>query len=341
MSNHTHSHASDGAQPHHHHDKHDHVHGATDAILLTTERGIWAVKWSLIGLSLTAAFQIIIVFYSGSVALLADTIHNIGDATTAIPLWIAFALARRKPSRRFSYGYGRVEDLAGVVIVLTILFSAIAAGIESVNRLFHPQPVEHLAAVILASLVGFIGNEIVAIFRIRVGKQIDSAALIADGYHARVDGLTSLGVLFSTLGVWLGYPLADAVMGLLITIILLQIVFESSKSVLARLLDGVDPQVIDEIKQAAQCAPGVRGVTDVRVRWLGHRLHAEVNLAVEPGTSVAAAHAIAVESRHQLLHRLPQLSNVTIHIDPDNILGEEHHRILNHVHGDLPAHSHP
>lgn len=211
------------------HNHHDHTHGTIDPALLDTERGIWAVKWSLIGLAATALLQSIVVLLSGSIALLADTIHNVADAATAIPLWIAFSLARRKPSRRFTYGYGRVEDVAGLMIVLIILFSAVVTGYESINRLLHPQSVEHLWAVALASIIGFAGNELVAIFRIRVGKQINSAALVADGYHARVDGLTSLGVLFSAVGVWLGYPLTDPIVGLVITLAILPIVWESGK----------------------------------------------------------------------------------------------------------------
>jgi cation diffusion facilitator family transporter len=331
---HSHSH-SDPAHTHH-----DHTHGTIDPALLTTDRGIWAVKWSLIGLGATAIFQVVIVFFSGSVALLADTIHNIADAATAIPLWIAFTLARRQPSRRFTYGYGRVEDVAGVMIVLTILFSAALAGYESVNRLLHPQPVEHLWAVAIASIIGFAGNELVAILRIRVGKEINSAALVADGYHARVDGLTSLGVLFSAVGVWLGYPLADPIIGLIITAAILPIVWESGKAVFTRLLDGVDPEVTDEIRHALNHAQGVREVTEVRLRWLGHRLNAEVNLAVSPKLSVAEGHAIALEARHQLLHHLPYLSNVIIHIDPEDLSGEEHHRIKEHTHEGLATHSH-
>jgi cation diffusion facilitator family transporter len=331
---HSHSHSDPN------YDHHDHTHGTIDPVLLTTERGIWAVKWSLIGLAATAIFQVVIVFFSGSVALLADAIHNVADAATAIPLWIAFTLAWRQPSRRFTYGYGRVEDIAGVMIVLTILFSAIVAGYESVNRLLRPQRVEHLWAVAIASIIGFAGNELVAILRIRVGKQINSAALVADGYHARVDGLTSLGVLFSAVGVWLGYPLADPIMGLLITAAILPIVWESGKAVFTRLLDGVDPEVTDEIRHGLNHAQGVREVTEVRLRWLGHRLHAEVNLAVSPKLSVAEGHAIAVEARHQLLHHLPYLSNVTIHIDPEDLSGEEHHRIKEHTHEGLAVHSH-
>ncbi len=335
---------SDVDHPHSHNDhshtRHDHTHGTIDPGLLTTERGIWAVKWSLIILTATALFQVIIVFLSGSVALLADTIHNVADAATAIPLWIAFTWARRPPSRRFTYGYGRVEDVAGVMIVLTILFSAVVAGYESVHRLLRPQPVEHLWAVAMASIIGFAGNEAVAIFRIRVGKQINSAALIADGYHARMDGLTSLGVLFSAIGVWLGYPLADPVIGLLITALILPIVWESGKAVFTRLLDGVDPEVADEIRHALSHTQGVREVTEARLRWSGHRLIAETNLAVTPNLSVAEGHAIAVEARHQLLHSLPYLSNVTIHIDPEHQSGEQHHRIVDHIHGGLPKHSH-
>lgn len=336
MFTHTHSHSRSDSN--YSHDAH--TRGAVDPLILSTDRGIWAVKWSFLGLLPTALLQVAIVFLSGSVALLADTIHNFGDAVTAIPLWIAFRLARWKPNRRFTYGYGRVEDLAGVIIVLIILSSAIVAGYESINRLLHPQKVEYLWAVIAGSVIGFVGNEMVALFRIKVGKEIGSAALIADGHHARVDGLTSLAVLFGAGGVWLGYPLTDPLIGLLITVAILRIVWESGKAVFTRLLDGVDPEVIGEIKHAVTHSPGVRDVTEVRVRWLGHRLHAEVNVAVDAELSVEKGHEIAKEVRHQLLHHLRYLSNATIHIDPVNASGEEHHRIVEHVHDDFPAHSH-
>jgi cation diffusion facilitator family transporter len=352
-----HSDSHRGGDPHEHapgdgdHDHHDsehshvshghgHTHGAVDPTILTTERGIWAIKWSFVGLFATAIFQIVIVFLSGSVALLADTIHNFGDAATAIPLWVAFTLARRKPSKRFTYGLGRVEDLAGVVIVLIILLSAAIAAYESVYRIFHPQTVGYLWAVVVASVVGFLGNEAVALFRIRVGKEIGSAALIADGYHARVDGLTSLAVLFGAIGVWLGYPLADPVIGLLITVMILRIVWDAAKSVFTRLLDGVDPKVVDEIKHAARHVQGVEDVSEVRVRWLGHRLHAELNIAVRPELSVEQGHDIATKVRHELLHELRYLSNATIHIDPSTASGEKHHHIAEHAHDGLPAHSH-
>ncbi|MGB9979537.1 cation diffusion facilitator family transporter [Methanobacterium sp.] len=317
-----------------------HTHGAVDPSIITTERGIWAVKWSFIALFPTAILQLIIVLFTGSIALFADTIHNFGDAATAIPLWIAFALIRRGTSKRFTYGYGRVEDLAGVVIVFIILLSAILAGYESIYRFFHPQSISFLWAVMLAAIIGFVGNEVVAQFRIKIGKEIGSAALIADGSHARVDGLTSLAVLFGAVGVWLGFPLADPIIGLIITVTILKIVLDSGKSVFTRLLDGVDPEVIDEINHTITHVKGVQDVGEIRVRWLGHRMHAEINIAVDPTLSVEEGHEIAKEVRHQLLHHLQYLSNATIHIDPTDASGEKYHSISNHKHGKLPLHSH-
>jgi cation diffusion facilitator family transporter len=310
---------------HHEHGEHGHTHGVIDPSIATTERGIWAIKWSFAVLMVTALFQVGVVVISGSVGLLADTIHNFGDAVTAIPLWIAFMFARLKPSQRFTYGYGRVEDLAGVIIVLIITFSAIIAGYESVNRFFHPRLVEHLWIVVAASVIGFLGNEGVAIFRIKVGKEIGSAALIADGYHARVDGWTSLAVLAGAIGVWLGFPLADPIIGVLITVAILGIVVQSGKAVFTRMLDGVEPEVIDEIRHAAHHVPKVQAVTDVRSRWLGHRLHAEVNIAVASELPVAEGHAIAKEVQHQLFHHLSYLSRAVIHVDPVEESGERHH----------------
>jgi len=333
---HDHSHGHDHGHDH----GRGHAHGIVDPSIASNERGLWAVKWSFIGLAGTAALQSVVVLMSGSVALLADTIHNLADASTAIPLAIAFWFARKKPSRRFTFGYGRIEDLAGVAIVLTILASAIVAGYESIYRLLHPQVVTHLWAVIAASIIGFAGNEIVAILRIRVGREISSAALIADGYHARIDGWTSLAVLVGAVGIWLGYPLADPIVGLLITAAIFGIVIQSGKSIFIRVLDGAEPRVVDEIRHIAAHVPQVVGVTEIRARWLGHRLHAEVNIAVDAGMTVAQAHAVAGDVRHQLLHHLDYLSLVVIHVDPADQSGEAHHRIGAHAHDGLPVHSH-
>lgn len=317
-----------------------HRHGGIDPDITTTARGLWAIKWSFVGLLVTAVFQLAVVWLSGSVALLADTVHNFTDAATAVPLGIAFLVARWKPNKRFTHGYGRAEDLAGMSIVAIIALSAAFTGYEAVQRLLHPQPVGYLWAVVAASVVGFLGNEAVARFRIRVGKEIHSAALIADGHHARVDGLTSLAVLFGAVGVWLGYPLADPIVAMLITFFIVQIMWQSGKAVFTRALDGVEPEIIDEIRHAAGHASGVEGVSDVRARWLGHRLHAELSVAVAARLSIVEAHAIAKKVRHELLHHLAFLSSVVVHVDPSSEPGEAFHRIAGHSHDGLPVHSH-
>ncbi|MBI4507146.1 MAG: cation transporter [Chloroflexi bacterium] len=320
---------------------HDHhVHGGVEPALLASERGKWAVKWSLAVLLLTALLQSVVVAFTGSVALLADTIHNFADAATALPLWIAFALAHRRPTKRFTYGYGRLEDLAGLIVVVLIAASALAAAYESLTRLADPQPVAHLWAVILASLIGFAGNEAVALFRIKIGREIGSAALVVDGYHARADGLTSLAVLLGAAGVWLGYAVADAIIGLLITLAIVRILWQAASAVFTRMLDGVAPEVVDQITRAAAATAGVHGAAEVRVRWLGHRLHAEVNVAVAPALSVEQGHDIATEVRHRLLHDIPYLASATIHVDPATASGEGHHRVRTHAHDDLPDHGH-
>jgi cation diffusion facilitator family transporter len=311
--------------PHDHEKNYGHTHGAVDPSIITTSRGIRAVKWSFIALMVTALLQISIVYISGSVALLADTVHNYSDAATAIPLWIAFSLARRKPNKQYTYGYGRVEDLAGILIVVLILFSAFVAGYESIIRLINPREVIFLRYVAIAALIGFVGNEAVAQFRIKTGKEIGSAALIADGYHARVDGFTSLAVLLGAIGVWMGYPLADPAIGLIITIAILKIVWDSGKMMFSRLLDGVDPEVIDELSHAVSHVEGVEDVSDIRVRWIGHRLHAEINIAVDPDLSVSEGHRIADDARKELLNHLKYLSGTTIHVDPSNESGEKYH----------------
>jgi cation diffusion facilitator family transporter len=307
---HAHGHA------HNHRGGHGHTHGVVDPSLTTTARGIWAIKWSFIILAVTAFLQLSVVFVSGSVALLADTIHNIADATTAIPLWVAFVLARRRPSATFTYGLGRVEDLAGILIVLIILFSALVAGYEAIDRLLHPHEVTSLGWLALAGLIGFAGNETVAVFRIRVGRQMNSAALVADGYHARTDGLTSLAVVLGALGVWLGYPLADPIIGLLITLAIVGIVWQSARAVIKRALDGVNPNVVAEIRHAIEHVPNVARTVDVKARWLGHRLHAEISIAVDQELSVAEAQGIVKMVREQMHEHLPSLLSVNIAVQP-------------------------
>lgn len=326
-----------GHHPHHHHE-HEHGHGhpkglrglvgeifaphshdAADSIdnaLESSTAGIRAVKISLLVLGLTAIAQIVIVALSGSIALAADTIHNFSDALTSVPLWIAFALSTKAATRRYTYGFGRAEDIAGLFVVAMIALSAVIAGWEAIRRLIEPRPIEHVGWVALAGLVGFIGNEWVALLRIRVGRRIGSAALVADGLHARTDGFTSLAVLIGAGGVALGFPLADPIVGLLITVAILVVLRTAVRDVFRRLMDGVDPAFVDTAEAVLAAHPGVQAVHSVRMRWVGHRLHADAELDVDPDLTLAGAHQIAHDAEHELIHAVPKLTTALIHAYP-------------------------
>lgn len=292
------------------------VHEKVDDVMESHERGFWATKWALVSLGLTTLVQIVIVWFSGSTALLADTIHNLGDGANSIPLLFAFALQRRIQSRRYGYGFGRAEDLAGVVIVLSIAVSAGVAGYESVRKLLDPQPITHLGWVTLAALVGFAGNEMVAILQIRTGKQIGSAALIADGKHARIDGFTSLAVLGAVGGVLIGVPILDPIIGLLITATILVILKGASGSVFRRLLDGIEPEILAEIEHAPLHVDGVQEVHEARARWLGHKVRAELHIVVDRRLSVAESHRIVERVHDALAKHVPAFGGATIHVCP-------------------------
>jgi cation diffusion facilitator family transporter len=296
-----------------------HSHGAADSVddaLESSVAGIRAVKISLVVLGLTATAQLGVVMVSGSVALAADTIHNFSDALTAAPLWIAFVLGTKAATRRYTYGFGRAEDLAGLFVVATITLSAVVAGYQAIMRLTHPEPVEHIGWVALAGLIGFIGNEWVALYRMRVGRRVGSAALVADGLHARTDGLTSLAVLFSAGGVALGFPLADPIVGLVITVAILAVLRTAARDVFRRLLDGVDPAMIEVAEQTLAAQPCVQAVRSVRMRWIGHRLHADAELDVDPTLNLAQAHRVAHDAEHELTHVVPKLTTALIHAYP-------------------------
>nr|WP_202509593.1 cation diffusion facilitator family transporter [Streptomyces sp. SID5643] len=293
-----------------------------DSALESSARGMRALWVSLTVLGVTALAQAAVVAVSGSVALLGDTVHNTADALTAVPLGIAFVLGRRAATRRFTYGYGRAEDLAGLVIVLTIAASAAFAGWTAVDRLLDPRPVQHVPAVAVAALVGFAGNEWVARYRMRVGRSIGSAALVADGLHARTDGFTSLAVLLGAGGSALGWQRADPVVGLLITAAIALVLRDAAREVFRRVLDAVDPALVDRAERALTGVPGVRGVGELRLRWIGHRLRAEVAVVVDGDATVREAHRIAVDAEHALLHAVPRLTAALVHADPEPAPGE-------------------
>lgn len=305
-----------------------HLHDAAESIdraLEDSADGTRVLWWSLLILAATAAIQGVVVVLSGSVALLGDTLHNASDALTAIPLLVAFNLGRRSPTRRFTYGFGRAEDLAGVFVVVLIALSAALAAWEAVQRLVHPHPVEHLPYVMAAAIVGLVGNEVVASMRMRVGRRIGSAALVADGLHARTDGLTSLAVLVGAVGVALGATWADAVVGLLISVAILQVLVQAARAVGERLLDAVDPALVASAEDVLRGVEGVAGVGELRVRWVGHRLHADARITVDRDLGVVAAHEIAERAYHELLHGVPRLAEAVIHTDPCGHDGSDPH----------------
>jgi cation diffusion facilitator family transporter len=344
---HEHDHGHDHDHDHGHAEEHDHDHpsglwgrlkelvaphshdsaDSVDQALETSGRGMRALAISLAVLGTTAVLQAFVVVWTGSIALLGDTLHNVADALTAVPLALAFLLGRRPPNRRYTHGYGRAEDLAGIVVVAFILASAVLAAYEAIDRLLNPREVEHLVAVGAAGVIGFIGNEVVARYRISVGRSIGSAALVADGLHARTDGFTSLGVLAGAVGVGLGWDEADPVVGLLISLAILRVLWSAAKQVYARLMDAVDPALVDKVEGVLARTPGVVRVGEVRLRWIGHQLRAEAEVVVDEHLSLAQAHAIAVDAEHRLLHEVKRLTSVLIHADPE---GVDHHVLTSH-----------
>ncbi|WP_287933429.1 cation diffusion facilitator family transporter [Arthrobacter sp.] len=291
-----------------------HTHDSADSIddaLESSVQGVRALKISLFLLLGTTVLQFIVVLISGSVALLADSIHNFSDALTAVPLWIAFILGRRAANRRYTYGYGRAEDLAGLFIVAVVALSAVVAAWQSIDRLVHPQPLHNLWWVIAAGLIGFAGNEAVAVYRVRVGRQIGSAALVADGVHARIDGFTSLAVVLGAGGVMLGFPLADPIVGLLISAAIIVLLWGTVRSIGRRLMDGIEPELADKALAALRGTPGVVGVERLQLRWVGHRLQgtAAVTAADAP---LSAVEQTLEDARHHLERALPKLDDMVI-----------------------------
>ncbi len=328
-----HSHGHSHEHDHHHHSNnilvklamvlhlpgftHDHSHGdlAGESAFLDNQLAIRTVWIALIALGLTTALQVVIYTASGSVALLADTVHNLGDALNSIPLLIAFYFARRTANRRFTYGYGRLEDIAGVFIVISIGFSAAYILVESFQKLINPRPLENLEWIALASVVGFVGNELVALMQIRVGRRIGSDAMVADGQHARIDGLTSLAVLIAVLGTLIGLPILDPIVGIVIAFAIVGITWNAIKAVWYRLMDAVDPHLIEHVEAHVLGVDGVEEILSLRLRWVGHRMYGALQLRIVEGNSLVESQAIAHAVRHEARHVIPQLDELTVQVE--------------------------
>lgn len=299
---------------------HDHDHGHTnlagDRAIHDNDVGIRTIWLALLALGITTILQIAIYVASGSVALLADTVHNLGDALNSLPLLIAFYLTRRAANRRYTYGYGRAEDVAGILIVVSIAFSAGYIILEAVQKLIEPQPLQNLGWVAAAALIGFVGNELVAVMQIRVGRQIGSDAMVADGQHARIDGLTSLAVLIAVFGTWIGLPILDPIVGIVIGIAIVGITWSAIRSIWFRLMDAVDPQLVEAVENTIREHVEVKELSRLQLRWVGHRLHGEIDIDVEANMSFADANDFRAHLNHHLEHVLPNLEHVTIQISP-------------------------
>ncbi len=324
----SHNHAHEHEQDEH---GHGHEHAKVDADLYGNRAGLRAVQISTAGMFLVSAIQFAIAWIGGSAGLFADALHNFGDVFTTVALWIAFVISNRAANQRYTYGYYRAEDLAGIFIVLVIIASATASAIESVQKLINGNIPTQIYLSMAAALVGVAGNELLAQYKISVGKRINSVPLVADGQHSRIDGLTSLAAFVGLVGVKLGFPKADPIAGIVITIVIVTVVYSTSRSVLQRLLDGVDPHIVPTIITVALAVPGVETVTDVRARWVGHTLHVVMSIELDAELTLSKAHAIAEEVRHRLFHDVKGISEVLIHTDPSSASGDHHQEMAHHI----------
>lgn len=319
-----------GGHQHGHGHRHGHSHSHAPVPLAGSpageDEGLRAVKLSAAGLGLTAAVQFAFVAASGSVALLADGLHNLGDVFTTVTLWVAFRVGRRQPDRGYTFGFARAEDVAGVLVVLAIAASAVIAAAESLAKLSGEMPpLRNPGWALAAAFAGVVGNEAVAQYKLRVGRRINSVPLEADGQHSRVDGLASLAAAAGIAGAWAGWPAADPLAGLLLSAVIGWVLVGTTRDVLARLLDRVDPEVIDQIERAAGSVAGIEAVHAVRARWVGRSLHVLVHAEVDPDLPLRAAHDLGEQARHAIFHAVPGVAEVDLHLDPAGVAEHDSH----------------
>jgi cation diffusion facilitator family transporter len=299
-----------------------HSHGAYD-----DSDAVRAVLISAVVLGAAAIVEIAAAVVSRSASVLADGLHNSGDVLTTFVLLFAFALARRPATRRFPSGYGRIEDIATLVIVVVIVVTAAVAGVESVRKLLQPEQYGNITFSLVAAAIGIVANVSVSEYKVRVGRGLGSTALEADGIHSRTDALVSAGA-FAGIGLaGLGLRLADPIVGLLITGAILYILVGTLRKLVLRMMDAIDPKLIDELTTAAEHTEGVLGVHDVRARWVGRELVAVMHIDCDANLSLKDAHAIAQHVEHEVAHVVPE-ARVDIHMDP----GVESHQHAGHDH---------
>jgi cation diffusion facilitator family transporter len=274
-----------------------------------------AVIVSAVALGIAAVVEFAGSRQSHSAGVLADALHNAGDVLTTLVLLGAFAVARRPATRRFPSGFGRVEDVATLVIVLVIVFTAAAAALESLTRILSTEGYQNAGPALAAAAVGVVANHGVSEYKIRVGRRIRSLALEADGLHSRLDAIVSAGAFVGLALAWMGFAIADPLSGLAITIAIVYILAGTVGRLVLRMMDAVDPAVIEQITTAALSAKGVLGVHDVRARWVGRELVAVIHIDCPPDSTLAQAHDIAQAVEHEVEHRVPAV-RLDVHMDP-------------------------
>lgn len=280
--------------------------------MFTNREGTRALIWSLGLLGVATVLQFIVYAASGSVALLADTIHNLGDALNSVPLLIAFWLARRPATPRYTYGFGRAEDLGGLLVVVSIVFSAAYILWEVAQKFINPVPIQNGSWVLVAALIGFMGNEAVAIIETRTGQRIGSEAMVVDGRHARIDGLTSLAVIPAVIGSASGLPILDPIFGVLIGIAILFIMVHATIAIWYRLMDAVDPALNEKAREILARLPEVKGIPVLRMRWIGHELWVDGKLILDPGVNRTRTEQVIHQLTYDLEQGIPNLGEVML-----------------------------
>ena len=269
-----------------------------------------AIAVSAIGLGATGLAELLLAVFTGSVGLLGDAIHNLSDVSTSAVVFLGFRLSRRPPTEKYPYGLERAEDLAGIGIAAVIWASAAFAGYESVRKLIEHGHTSHVAAGIIGAVLGILGNQVVARYKLVVGRRINSATLIADARHSWLDALSSAGALLGLIAVALGLPWGDPLAGLVVTAFICHVGYEVTKDVVNRLADGSDPEVIATAEAAAGSVPGVIHA-HARARWTGRTLRVEIEGWVDPEVSAKDADALGRLVAGQISRQLPEAGSLT------------------------------
>lgn len=269
-----------------------------------------AIAVSAIGLATTGLIELAIALVSGSVALLGDALHNLSDVSTSAVVFIGFRASRKRATERYPYGFERAEDVAGVGIAVVIWASAVFAGVESIRKLLEHGHTTHLGIGVIAAAVGILGNQVVARYKLVIGRRINSATLIADAKHSWLDALSSAGALVGLIAVAAGLSWGDPIAGLAVTLFICHVGWEVSTDVVHRLMDGIDPAILGTAEAVAAGTPGVRHA-HARARWTGRTLRVEIEGWLDADTTVVDADRIGQLVADRLSPELPEVRNFT------------------------------